>query len=336
MIPFAIIGTGWIVDSFVNCAHASEQWQLVAVYSRHEDTAKHFATKHERKDAKIHTTIESLAADDAVKAVYIASPNSLHYSHATAMLQAGKHVIVEKPATSTVTEFEALFKLAKEKGVMLLEAFRHLQEINFKVLHENLGKLGPIYGANLAYASYSSRYNNVLAGETPNIFSLDYSGGSLVDIGVYAIAFAVALFGKPQSVSYKPVIVKTGVDGGGHVMLNYETFGVHADQSKCYTSVAPTEIFGEKGAIRCNGVADIESVDFWEAKTNTVEKLGKERVHLNLLEEAREFARIIEEKDGKAAEELEEISRIVIGVTTELRRQNGILFKVEKEKEGMQ
>ncbi|TKA72233.1 hypothetical protein B0A49_05981 [Cryomyces minteri] len=329
MINFAVIGTGWITDSFIQSAHATKSWKLTAVYSRKEATAKEFGAKYDV--TTVHTTLGSLANDASIAVVYIASPNSLHYSQAKEILSAKKHVILEKPATSTVAEFEEIYALAKEKGVFLIEANRHIQEANFKVLQKNLSRLGQIYGASLTYASYSSRYNNVLAGEVPNIFNLDYSGGCLVDIGVYPLNFAVALLGKPESQTYKPVITKTGADGGGFIVLNYDSFGVQINQSKCYSSTAPSEVYGEKGTISVNATTDIDRISFLDAKTKKTEELAQKKVEFNLMEEAAEFARIIEQGDKEAAQKLEEMSRIVIGITTDLRTQNGIVFGVEKE-----
>jgi len=329
MINFATIGSGWITDSFINSAKATGDWNLVAIYSRSEDTAKQFATKH--GISHYHNSIESLAFDPTIQTVYIASPNSLHHSQAKILLDARKHVILEKPACSTSKELLELFKLAKEKKVFLLEAFRHIHETNFGILAQSLEKLGPIYGASLNYASYSSRYNNVLAGETPNIFSLNFSGGSLVDLGVYPISAAVALFGVPVSQSYKPVIVRTGADGGGLITLNYKNFGVSINASKIYSSTAPSEIYGEKGTLQMSGVTDIEYVQLWEAKSKRTERLGQQKAELSMFEEAQKFGRIITEEDWEAAERLQEISQITQGITEDLRKQNGLLFKVEKE-----
>ncbi|KAJ9626341.1 hypothetical protein H2203_003973 [Taxawa tesnikishii (nom. ined.)] len=330
MLNFGIIGTNWITESFIQGAHASKRWKLVAVYSRKEETAKSFAEKY--SGVTTYTSIDSLTADSNVHAVYIASPNSLHYDQAHQVLKAKKHVILEKPATSTVAELDDLFKIAKENNVFLIEAYRHIQECNFHVLRKALQekRLGTIYGASLNYATYSSRYNNVLAGEVPNIFNLDFSGGSLVDIGVYPIAFAVALFGKPKSQAYTPYICPTGVDGGGFITLNYGSFGVQINQSKCYKSDAPSEIFGEKGTVTVNATTDISSVKHWSPKTKQTEELAGQKAELNLQEEAEEFSRIIEEGDKSAAEKLEQLSKDVIIITTDLRKQNSIVFGVEK------
>ncbi|THV96069.1 NAD(P)-binding protein [Aureobasidium pullulans] len=331
VLNFGIIGTNWITESFIQCAQASEQWKLAAVYSRSEESARTFADKFSVKT--VYTSIESLVQDSNLDAVYVASPNSLHYSQAKTILQAKKHVILEKPATSTLAELEDLFKIAKENNVFLIEAYRHIQEVNYKLLRRILfdeKKLGTIFGASLNFSMYSSRYNNVLAGETPNIFSLEMSGGSLVDMGVYPVMFAIALFGKPKSQTYAPVICHTGADAGGFIILQYEKFGVQIQQSKCFTSFAPTEIYGENGTISLNSVTDIASVKLWDRKTKQTEELAEKKMDLNLQEEATEFARIINNKDTDAAAKLEQLSYDIVSVTSDLRRQNGILYPADK------
>lgn len=322
MITFGTIGTNWITSSFIESAHATGKFQLTHVYSRTESTAQSFASKY---DAKSCTSIDALDVD----VVYIASPNSLHFEQAKQLLLRRKHVIVEKPATSTPAELNELFATAKENGVFLLEAYRHIHEANFSRL--DLARLGPIFGASLTYASYSSRYNNVLAGETPNIFSLDFSGGCLVDLGCYCVSFAVALFGKPESQIYAPYICRTGVDAGGPILLRYPSFGVQINQSKCYTSFASSEIYGENGTLTISGTTDIDGIKFWDRKTKETIELAGPKAKLNLQEEAEEFARIILEKDHSAAAKLEQISRDVVAVTSDLRKQNGIVFAAERK-----
>ncbi|TKA27036.1 hypothetical protein B0A50_05227 [Salinomyces thailandicus] len=336
-ITFGIIGTNWITDSWISAAQKSRQWELYAVYSRKQEQAKTFGAKYGCSNT--YDSLEKFFSDDGMQAVYIASPNGLHYVQAKQALKAKKHVLLEKPATSTPEELDDLFQLAKEQGIFLIEAYRHIQEANYKVLQRIVNeekRLGPIYGASFTYASYSSRYTNVLNGETPNIFSLDYSGGSLVDIGVYPVTFAIALFGEPKSQTYTPYICRTGVDAGGVIILRYEGFGVQINHSKSYNSSAPCEVYGEQGTITINGTTDISAIKHFNPHTKHTEELAGpyktvEKPNVNMEEEAVEFARILNEKDGSAAAELERISRIVIKVNTDLRRQNGILYPADKQ-----
>ena len=119
-------------------------------------------------------------------------------------------------------------------------------------------------------------------------------------------------------------------------MLRYEHFGVQINNSKGYTSMAPCEIYGEKGTLTMNATTDITNLKHWDTKSkNTTELAGPcltvEKPNVNMQEEAIEFARIIEQRDIAAAAELEEISKIVVSVTQDLRRQNGILYPADKQ-----
>ncbi|KAL9096507.1 MAG: hypothetical protein Q9165_001504 [Trypethelium subeluteriae] len=327
VLTFGVIGTSWITDEWISGAHATGLWKLTSVYSRTKENAEQYAAKY--NVSSVHTSIKSLASD-AIQVIYVASPNSLHYEQTRIILEHKKHVILEKPATSTVAEFEKLCSLARDNGVYLIEAYRHIQEANFKILKSELKHLGPVYGASLTYASFSSRYTNVLNGETPNVFSLDFAGGSLVDIGVYPVTFAVALFGRPRSSTYQAFKCRTGTDGGGLILLQYENFSVSINQSKCYNSAAPSEIYGENGTVTVNATMNIDTVKLVNPRTKETKELAGPKEELKLKEEASEFARIIENDDKKAANYLEDLSRTVLQITTELRRQNSIIYPADK------
>lgn len=327
MITFGIIGTNWITHSFVEAAHATGKYNLAAVYSRKSETAEEFASKYEGKQIATYTDINDLAKDSNISTVYIASPNILHYEQAKLLLSAKKNVILEKPSCSTVSELTDLFSTAKSNNVILIEAFRHIQEANFKLLKRSLSTLGPIYGASLTYAQYSSRYEKVLAGESPNIFNLSMGGGALVDLGVYCVAAAIDLFGAPTNAQYWPVKIATGADGGGRIILTYPNFTVHLCHSKIYNSDAPSEIYGEKGTLVVPTITDVDKITFWDPKTKERKDLEVSKPEeLNLTEEAREFARCIEERDQEALGRLEQHSRDVLAVLEKVRRDNGLLY----------
>ncbi|KAF1941765.1 NAD(P)-binding protein [Clathrospora elynae] len=328
MINFGIIGTNWITHSFVEAAHATGKYTLAAVYSRKEDTAKEFAAKYEGKQITTYTDLNVLTKDSNISTVYIASPNILHYEQAKLFLSAGKNVILEKPSCSTVEELDDLFKTAQEKDVILIEAFRHIQEANFKLLKSQVAKLGPIYGASINFAQYSSRYEKVLQGEVPNIFNLEMGGGALVDLGVYCVAAAIDLFGAPTDSQYWPVKIATGADGAGRLIFTYPTFTVHLCHSKIYNSDAPSEIYGEKGTLIVPSITDIGKITFWDPKSKKREEVEGVVVpeKLNLMEEAEEFARCIVDKDEKTIRSYEQHSRDVLKVLEKVRHDNGLVF----------
>lgn len=356
LLNLAVIGTNWITGSFVQSAHESKIFKLVAVYSRKLETAQKFISETpsiaDASSVRPYDDLDKLLSDSTINVVYVASPNSLHYEQSSKALKADKHVILEKPAASNLKELDDLFRLADSKGLFLLEAYRHIQEPNFIRLQDLLNdpdkraeKLGPILGASVNMASFSSRYVKVLEGEEPNVLSPKFSGGSLWDMGCYPVMFTIALFGKPASQSYSPIIIRTGVDGGGHMLLNYdaessnqkENFTVHAHTSKIYTSTAPTEIYTEKGTLRINGatgVTDINTVEFIPRGSKETEQLADTNPDytgmLNLTWEAKELGRILTQGDRKSEAVLRHLSRDVIEVMEDMRKQNGIVFASEK------
>ncbi|HAB9318416.1 TPA_asm: gfo/Idh/MocA family oxidoreductase [Listeria monocytogenes] len=327
-MKLGIMGTNWITDSFIEGAINSGEWNLTAVYSRTEEKARAFGEKY--GDLTYFTDIEEMGKSDALDAVYIASPNALHYQHTVSLLKNKKHVIVEKPIFSTVAELEHAHQIARENNVFLFEAARHIQEPNFKRLQENIEKVGTIHGATLAYMKYSSRYDQVLNGEEPNIFSLKFSGGSIVDLGVYPLYSAITLFGEPIKATYFATKLPTGVDGLGPIILEYPTFNITIIQGKNSQSFLPSEIYGQKGTLIVDPLTGIEKITFYDNATKEETELAGPVVANDMQFEAAEFARIIEQSDRDTYEYLADLSLKVLRVSNELRHQNDIWFDAEK------
>ncbi|EEL2839714.1 Gfo/Idh/MocA family oxidoreductase [Listeria monocytogenes] len=327
-MKLGIMGTNWITDSFIEGAINSGEWNLTAVYSRTEEKARAFGEKY--GELTYFTDIEEMGKSDALDAVYIASPNALHYQHAVSLLKNKKHVIVEKPIFSTVAELEHAHQIARENNVFLFEAARHIQEPNFKRLQENIEKVGTIHGATLAYMKYSSRYDQVLNGEEPNIFSLKFSGGSIVDLGVYPLYSAITLFGEPVKATYFATKLPTGVDGLGPIILEYPTFNITIIQGKNSQSFLPSEIYGQKGTLIVDPLTGIEKITFYDNATKEETELAGPVVANDMQFEAAEFARIIEQSDRDTYEYLADLSLKVFRVSNELRHQNDIWFDAEK------
>lgn len=327
------IGTSWITDSFIEAALESEKYTLQCVYSRGAEKAKEFAGKY--GDITIETDLETFMNKDTLDIIYIASPNSLHYEQALLGLKAGKHVVVEKPASTNVDQWEKMLEVAKENDVFVFEAARHMHIPNLKVIQDTLNDFGDIQGATFAYAKYSSRYDAVLAGNEPNIFSLDFAGGVLMDLGIYPVYTAVALFGKPQSAKYFPRKMKTGVDGSGTILLQYKAFDVTVLISKTTTSMIGMEIYGETDTLVVDHATDMTEATRVDAKSLEEEKVALKNQNNNTMYyEAEKFAEMIANKDTKETlehyEELSELARIVSDILHDLRMQNNLKFTFEK------
>ncbi|NGP45931.1 Gfo/Idh/MocA family oxidoreductase [Bacillaceae bacterium SIJ1] len=326
-MKFATIGTNWITDAFIEAAQQTGKWELYAVHSRTAERARSFAETYGVD--QWFTSVEELAATPDIDAVYIASPNALHQEQVLTCIQHQKHVIVEKPCFQTLDEFDAVHEAAKAQGVYVFEAARHIHEPEHQLIHKQLSRVGDLHGAVLVYAKYSSRYNQVLQGEEPNIFSLQYGGGSLVDLGIYPLYTAVSLFGVPKKASYSPTIIQTGADGGGPIVLTYDNFAVTILQSKISTSSLHNEILGANGTLSFDAVADIQSVQFRDNQTGEVETLANHNDGLGMGHEATAFARVIAENDVDMYKSWTTLSRQVLALLCELRHQNGLYFAAE-------
>lgn len=217
-----IIGTGLIVDVFLSALNKIDGAECVAIYSRKEETAKLLAEKYQVET--IYTDLEKLYNDPAIDFIYVASPNSLHYEHTYRALEHGKHVICEKPFTSTVHETESLMELTRKNGLMLFEGITTIHLPNYHLIKQNVGKLGELKLVQCNYSQYSSKYNALFRGETPNVFNPEFSGGALADINIYNLHFVLNLFGVPQSVSYSANKHPNGIDTSGVLVMKYPNY----------------------------------------------------------------------------------------------------------------
>ncbi|WP_447876358.1 Gfo/Idh/MocA family protein [Serratia fonticola] len=326
MIRFAVVGTNWITERFIDAAHESGKMRLTAIYSRKLEQAQAFGANYPVEH--FFDSLEALAQSDVIDAVYIASPNSLHCQQSLLFLSHKKHVICEKPLASNLREVEQLVACAREHQVVLFEAFKSAHLPNFLILQQALPKIGKLRKAFINYCQYSSRYPRYLAGENPNTFNPHFSNGSIMDIGYYCVASTVALFGAPKSVLASATLLDTGVDAHGSVCLNYGDFDVVISHSKVSNSDIPSEIQGEEGTLVIEKISEAQGVVLTPRGENS--QVLTQPQHINtMLYEAQVFAELVEKR--QVEHEGLENSLIVASLLTEIRRQTGVVFPADGE-----
>ena len=247
MIKYATIGTSFIAEQFVTGANATGQMQLVAVYSRKSDTGLAFAKKFGCN--KVYTSLQSMADDDNIDAVYVASPNSLHAEQSEFLLNAGKHVICEKSITTSAAEYKRIKELADKKNLIYMEAIIPIYNSSRSRIKAAIDKIGNIAMAKIDYCQRSSRYDRFMNGEHVNIFDMSLHAGTLMDLGVYCVYAAVDLFGMPKGIKASASFLSNGADGSGVAIFEYDKFNACLTYSKTGQSVAPTEIVGDSGSV---------------------------------------------------------------------------------------
>lgn len=250
MVRFGIVGTGRISDWVLKGAAQDDRVGVVAVCSRTVEAAEAFIGRNPlAAGAKIYTSVEEMAADPNVDAIYIGTPNHTHCEYALAGLKAGKHVLCEKPLAISAQEGRKMVEAARESGCLLMEAMVSTLNPNFCAAAAKLPEIAPVRQYSSYFCQYSSKYEALKKGEVATAFKPG-TAGALRDVGVYTLYPLVALFGRPDAVRGSLKTVKTSeglTDVHGTALLEYEGMDATLTWSKTYDSFQPTEIAGENG-----------------------------------------------------------------------------------------
>ena len=166
-------------------------------------------------------------SQDPIDVIHVGSPNSLHAQHAIAALEAGFHVVVEKPFALTRSQAEAMVEAARAADRFLMEAWLSAFEPGVAQVREALGRLDRLHRVVLSKEQFSSRMEAYRAGSLPPAFDPALGGGSLMDLGIYPVSLAIHLFGEPDRVTATGALLECGVDARGTVVLSYDC-GEHA------------------------------------------------------------------------------------------------------------
>ncbi|WP_432355958.1 Gfo/Idh/MocA family protein [Sporosarcina sp. A2] len=291
MIRIGLVGTNWITERLLDGAAHVQSLKIAAVYSRTSERAEEFASKHNIPHQ--FTSLEEMASSDKIDAVYIATPNSLHADQAILFLQHGKHVLCEKPLAANAKEVQRMFETAKQHNVLLMEAMKSTLLPNFKVIQENLHKLGTIRKYFASFCQYSSRYDQYKDGIVLNAFKPEFANGALMDLGVYCLYPLISLFGEPLEVKATGSLLESGVDSSGSVTLKYEGKDAVLMYSKVSNSSLPWEIQGENGVMHITKVSSPEQVEI-QYNDGTVETLTVEMPLPSMYYEMQEFVDLID------------------------------------------
>lgn len=257
-MKFATVGTSWITEKFISSSETVKDFDLVAVYSRNEQKAIDFAQRFAVE--AYFTDIHAMAESKLFDAVYIASPNALHFEQSKLFLEHGKNVICEKPATTTKAQMEMLLSLAEEKGLIYCEAIMTIHTEGFEIIREEMKKIGNIRTSHFDFCQLSSKYPAFVNGENPNIFNPSLHTGCLMDIGVYNLYLAAGLFGKPENVISDSIKLSNGCDASGAAILRYPGHSVILNYSKTGQTYSYSEIIGDKGTILFFSVSQLTGV----------------------------------------------------------------------------
>ncbi|AUW97016.1 Gfo/Idh/MocA family protein [Streptococcus pluranimalium] len=254
-MKLALLGTGMIVKEVLPVLQEIKGIELKAIMStpRSINTARELAKKYAIPQASCD--YDEVLSNQEVDTIYIGLPNHLHYDYAKKALEAGKHVICEKPFTLRLAELEDLIAIAEQRGLFLLEAITNQYLENFKTIKKQLPELGDIKIVNCNYSQYSSRYDAFKRGEIAPAFDPEKGGGALRDLNIYNIHFVVGLFGHPEQVKYL-ANMERGVDTSGILVLDYGAFKAVCIGAKDCSAEIKSTIQGNQGSLAVLGATN--------------------------------------------------------------------------------
>jgi predicted dehydrogenase len=213
-LRWGILATGGIAHAFTNDL-VRNGFQVQAVGSRSQAAADAFAAEFGIPTA--HASYEALAADPEVDIIYVSTPHPFHAENAALALNAGKHVLIEKPVALNAREASAIFDLAASKNLLALEAMwtrflPHMVRIREIIAAGTLGQIRSLLADHTQLLSEDPAHR---------INSLELGGGALLDLGIYPVSFASALFGRPESIVASAAFKKTGADAQVATIFRY-------------------------------------------------------------------------------------------------------------------
>jgi D-xylose 1-dehydrogenase (NADP+, D-xylono-1,5-lactone-forming) len=237
------MSTARINGSFLAGARKASDVEVIAIASRTRDSAERYAQKHGIERA--YADYDSLLADPEVEAVYISLPNSLHVAWAERALQAGKHVLCEKPLSRRADEVSRCFDVAERQGRLLMEGFMYRHHPQTRRLIE-LVAAGEVGAPRLVRAAFSFELPE--AGNVRLRRELD--GGALMDVGCYCLSGARLVAGEPLEVTAQQTLGGDGVDVGFVATLRFpgDVLG-HFDAGMSFAARDELELVGEHGSL---------------------------------------------------------------------------------------
>jgi D-xylose 1-dehydrogenase (NADP+, D-xylono-1,5-lactone-forming) len=204
-MKLGIVSTAHINRLVIPQAHASDKVELVAVASRDQGRADEYAAKWEIPRA--YGSYERLLDDPDVDAVYISLPNNLHCEWSIKAVEAGKHVLCEKPFSQNAADVERVFDAAERADRLVSEAFmyRHNPQTGRLVELVRSGAIGELRLVRAAFSYGLYDHDNIR-------LRPDVEGGSLMDVGCYCVSGARLLGGEPESVYGSAYVGPSGTD----------------------------------------------------------------------------------------------------------------------------
>ncbi len=323
-IRWGILGPGKIAQKFASGLQTLEDATLTAIGTRDPLKAISFSTDFQVPN--VHLSYDSMVADPEVDIVYVATPHTFHLEHTLLALEAGKHVLCEKPLARNAAEANLMAQKAREKGLFLMEAMwtRYLPLWQWLKPELDNGLIGEVrmvqadFGFNAPFDPEDRKFNPELA------------GGALLDVGIYPVSLACWLLGgKPVSITAKGTLGTTGVDEENMALLSFAN-GKMAQVTSAVSCETPKQgwIMGTEGVVQIPM--------FWRATEAIVHRPNHHPLYMKMpfessgLQFQAQYAMDCL-REGRTASVIQPMSEslMIMEVLDEIRKQIGVVYPGE-------
>ncbi|NQD86838.1 Gfo/Idh/MocA family oxidoreductase [Paenarthrobacter sp. CM16] len=323
-LRWGILGPGWIAERFAQSVQAHTGQVITAVGSRSLSRSKAFAEKFNLPAA--YGSYEELTAAPEVDIVYICTPHTSHHASALLAIDAGKHVLIEKPLGLNADQARDIASRAESAGVFAAEAMWTFFLPKFDVIRQLLdaGMLGTI---TTVVAEYGEHFD-----PSHRIFRPELAGGPLLDLGTYPLALVTEVLGSPRELRAVGQPHKSGVnaqlsaimtfDGGAQAAVNTH---LHNFTPTTATIVGTEATLVIEGPFNMPGTFEVRFPDGSRLRYDEASGSHFEGLHY----EAAAVARSISSGDFQASQRTLAASIRTLEVADEIRRQLGIVFPGE-------
>jgi predicted dehydrogenase len=325
-LRWGVLGPGWIAERFVDAVRTNTGQDVRAIASRDGSRAKVFAQALGIPHA--YGSYEALVADPDIDAVYVATPHPAHHACALLAIEAGKHVLVEKPLALNAIQAQDIADAAARQRVFCLEALWTFFLPKFAAIRAALED-GLIGEPRSVIADHGEHF-----GPDHRIMRADLAGGPLLDLGIYPVALASAILGPVQTVHAVGGLIPAGVQGQISMTLQHDGGG----QSALHTTIlsnTPTSatIAGTDGTITIDGPFFTPGPFTVTASSGTViSRYDEPRVgHAALHFQAAELARCV--AHGRTESSIRPLAESVrtMGVLDRIRGRIGTVYQSDRE-----
>jgi predicted dehydrogenase len=324
-IRWGILGAGGISASFAGDLQLLPNHNLAAVGSRRQDTADEFAGRFAIPHA--FASYDELCADPDVDIVYVATPHPFHAHDALLALNAGKHVLVEKPFAMNAAETAQVINVARDRGLFCMEAMwtrflPHMRRIREILTAQALGEIRTVtadHGQRFLPPDFTSR-----------LYAPELGGGALLDLGIYPVSFASYVMGTPATITAVSDPTETGVDAQTSVLLQYQG-GTHAVLTTTLGARTPNvaSITGTQGRIEIDQVWYQPSTFTMHTLSGSVQRFDEPRIGHGLRYQADEVGHLLRAGQTESTIMPLDETLSIMATMDEIRSQIGLNYPDE-------